>query len=85
MQTLRPLPFGASLGLALAVLSLVCWPAIWVTPTLNLAHSWIGLFTTSPANSVPALIAAVGISFAAGALTGGFTAALYEMLTRGRS
>lgn len=85
MQTLRPLPFAASLGLALSALSLLCWLAIWITPALDLAHSWIGLFTTSPANSVQALIAAVSVSFAAGAFTGGVTAALYERLTRGRT
>ena len=80
MQPLRPVPFGVALGLSLAALSLLCWIAILIAPSAALAHSWLGLFTTAPVNSVQALIVSLVVSFGAGVFTGGVTATLYDLL-----
>lgn len=84
MRALHPVSFGAALGIALVVLSILCWLAVLAFPALQLAHSWIGLFSTAPVSSVQAGLVAVIASLIAGFLTGWVTAWIYNRLSGAR-
>lgn len=80
MRALQPIPFGAALGIALAILSILCWLAVLVFPTTPLAHNWLGLFSTAPVASVQAGLTAIIVSLIAGLFTGAVTASVYNRL-----
>jgi hypothetical protein len=82
MPPLKPNAFGLSLGLSLAVLSLLCWLAVLVFPQVPLAHAWLGLFSTEPAGSLVGGSTAIFASFVAGWLAAFVMANIYNRLTR---
>lgn len=48
MTLLKPAAFGLSLAISLTVLTLLCWLAVILLPQVQLAHSWLALFTAAP-------------------------------------
>lgn len=82
MTPLKPAAFGLSLAISLAVLTLLCWLAVLLLPQVQLAHSWLGLFTAAPVNSVRAGATAIAVSFAAGWLTAFVMAVTYNRLVK---
>ncbi len=80
MSPLKPNAFGLSLGLSLAILSLLCWLAVLLFPQAPLAHVWLGLFSTSPASSLSGGIVATLLSLILGWLTAFLMAHIYNRL-----
>lgn len=80
MLTLKPNAFGLSLGLSLAMLSLLCWLAVLVFPQAPLAHGWLGLFSTSPEGSLVGGVTAIVVSLVAGWFTAVLMAVIYNRL-----
>lgn len=80
MLTLKPNAFGLSLGLALAVLSLLCWLAVLVFPQIQLAHGWLGLFSASSEGSLAGGVTAIVVSLVAGWFTAFLMAVIYNRL-----
>lgn len=84
MKPLHALPFGFSLGAALAFLSALCWLAVLILPDVPLAHGWLGLFSAAPVSSVIAGLTAVTVSLGLGIVTGWLTATIYNGLSVNR-
>lgn len=82
MPTLKPNAFGLSLGLSLAILSLLCWGAVLMFPQVPLAHGWLSLFSLAPAGSFVGGITAVLVSFVAGWFAAFLMATIYNRLVR---
>lgn len=82
MLTLKPNAFGLSLGLSLAVQSLLCWLAVLVFPQVPLAHGWLSLFSTAPVDSLVGGVTAIVVSFVLGWLTAFVMAVIYNRLVR---
>lgn len=82
MLSLKPNAFGLSLGLSLAILSLLCWLAVLVFPDAPLAHAWLGLFSTAPAGSFFGGVTAIVLSVILGWLTAFLMAHIYNRLVR---
>lgn len=61
---LRLAPFAWGLSAALVVLYILCWLAVLVAP--QLAHGWLGLFSTNPPGSASGLVVGVVVSLAIG-------------------
>lgn len=79
-MTLRPNAFGLSLGLSLAILTLLCWLAVFLYPQAPLAHAWLGLFSTAPAGSLASGATATVLSLVLGWLTAFLMAQFYNRL-----
>lgn len=84
MKALHPMSFGLALGVALAVLSVLCWIAVLILPQVTLVHNWLRLFSTAPVASVQTGITATLTSFLAGLLTGWLTGSVHNRLTQNR-
>lgn len=82
MIPLKPAAFGLSLAISLTFLTLLCWLAVLLLPQIQLAHSWLGLFTAAPVNSVRAGGTAIAVSFAAGWFTAFVMAVTYNRLVK---
>lgn len=82
MSPLKPNAFGLSLGLSLAILTLLCWLAVLLFPQVPLAHAWLGLFSTAPAGSLSGGIIAILLSVILGWLTAFLMAHIYNRLIR---
>lgn len=82
MSPLKPTAFALSLAISLTVLSALCWLAIVLLPQVQLAHSWLSLFTAAPVETVRAGATAIAVSFAAGWLTAFVMAVSYNRLIK---
>ena len=80
MLILKPNAFGLSLGLSLAIQSLLCWLAVLLFPQAPLAHAWLGLFSTAPAGSLSAGLTSILLSVILGWLTAFLMAVIYNRL-----
>lgn len=77
---LKLAPFAWGLSAALVALYVLCWLGVLVAP--NLAHGWLGLFTTEPTGSVSGLLIGVIISIAMGWIAGAVLVGVYNAALR---
>lgn len=73
-----PLRLAATLGAASLLIFVLCWLGTFIA-SANLAHAYIGLFTTADAQSVRALAEGSLWSLLFGIVTGGMIAAFYNL------
>lgn len=73
-------PFAWGLSAALVVLYVLCWLAVLVAP--NLAHGWLGLFSTEPAGSLSGLLIGVVVSIVMGWVAGAVLVGVYNAALR---
>lgn len=77
---LKLAPFAWGLSAALVVLYILCWLAVLVAP--DLAHGWLGLFSTEPGGSVTGLIIGVVVSLIMGWVAAAILVSVYNAALR---
>jgi uncharacterized membrane protein (DUF485 family) len=77
---LKLAPFAWGLSAALVVLYVLCWLAVLVAP--QLAHGWLGLFSTEPAGSVSGLAIGVVVSIVMGWVASAVLVSVYNSTFR---
>lgn len=77
---LRLGPFALGLSAALVLLYVLCWLAVFVAP--QLAHGWLGLFSTDPPGSVSGLAMGIVVSIVMGWIAGAVLVTVYNASLR---
>ncbi len=77
---LKLAPFAWGLSAALVVLYVLCWLAVLIAP--DLAHGWLGLFSTEPAGSVSGLVIGIVVSAVMGWIAAAVLVGVYNAMLR---
>lgn len=77
---LKIAPFAWGLSASLVLLYVLCWLAVFIAP--DLAHGWLGLFSTEPAGSLGGLLIGVVVSIVVGWIAGATLVTVYNAALR---
>jgi hypothetical protein len=77
---LKLAPFAWGLSAALVVLYVLCWLAVLIAP--DLAHGWLGLFSTQPPGSIGGLVIGIVVSAVMGWVAAAVLVPVYNAALR---